>query len=79
MPASFTRLSRREEGRPRASRHGLHAKLVPVGPPNRYEEVAAHPNGDFTVFVAFPAEPADIERADYVAEVIIRSAATRSL
>ena len=23
---------------------GAGAKLVPVGPPNRYEEVAAHPN-----------------------------------
>jgi tRNA 2-thiouridine synthesizing protein D len=31
---------------------GAAAKLVPVGPPNKYEDVAAHPN--VTVFVCKP-------------------------
>lgn len=31
---------------------GAAARLVPVGPPNKYEEVAAHPNA--TVFVCKP-------------------------
>jgi tRNA 2-thiouridine synthesizing protein D len=36
---------------------GAGAKLVPVGPPNRYEEIAAHPNVNADGLQAVPGGP----------------------